>query len=165
MIVPLVCTGHENAGYATVLRRAEELGVQAQITFLGFVDTTEIQVVYRRASALVFPSLYEGWGLPILEAFASGLAVACSNVTSLPELVGDAAIVFDPLDPEAIASAVERLWNDPELRAELVERGRARIRDFDWTRTALIMRAHYRRTAGLHLEKADLDLIAAAPLV
>jgi glycosyltransferase involved in cell wall biosynthesis len=165
VIVPLVCTGHENAGYATVLRRAEELGVQAQVTFLGFVDTTEIQVVYRRATALVFPSLYEGWGLPILEAFAAGLAVACSNVTSLPELVGDAAIVFDPLDPEAIASAVDRIWDGDELRAALVQRGRARASEFDWTRTALIMRAHYRKMAGLHLESADRDLIATDPLV
>jgi glycosyltransferase involved in cell wall biosynthesis len=165
VVVSLVCSGYRNERYPVVLRYAEELRLEAQVRFIGYVGPTEIQVVYRRATALVFPSLYEGWGLPILEAFSAGLAVACSNVTSLPELVRDAAIVFDPFEANAIASAVERLWTDDQLRARLVERGRARAAQFDWNRTARLMRAHYRRVARRYLDADDLELIAADPLV
>lgn len=163
--VPLVCTGHQSDRYPALMRLAAELGIDGQILFLGFLSSTEIQVVYRRATCLVFPSLYEGWGLPILEAFGADLPVACSNVTSLPALVGDAAVVFEPTDPGAIASAIERLWVDDALRSELVERGRARTRQFDWHRTALTMRAHYRRLAGRESDPRDLGLLAAEPLV
>lgn len=163
--VPLVCSGHRNERHPALMGRAAELGIEGQVTFLGFLSPTEIQVVYRRATCLVFPSLYEGWGLPIMEAFAADLPVACSNVTSLPALVGDAAVVFDPTDPEAIASAIERLWVDDGLRSQLVEQGRARIRQFDWGRTALVMRAHYRRLAGRHLDARERGLLAAEPLV
>lgn len=163
--VPLVCSGHRNERYTTLMRLAEELGLERDVMFLGFLDPTEIQVVYRRATALVFPSLYEGWGLPIVEAFAAELPVACSNVTSLPELVGDAAIVFDPLDPDQIAVAIERLWVDGDCRAQLVKRGRLRLSQFDWRRTALLMRAHYRQVAGRTLDPVDTGLVAAAPLV
>jgi len=163
--VPLVCSGHKSDRYPALMSFAAELGIEGQVTFLGFLSSTEIQVVYRRATCLVFPSLYEGWGLPILEAFAADLPVACSNVTSLPLLVGDAAVVFDPTDPAAIASAIEQLWVDAGLRSELVERGRARARQFDWHRTALTMRAHYRRLAGRESDARDLDLLAAEPLV
>jgi glycosyltransferase involved in cell wall biosynthesis len=165
IVVPLVCSGYHNDRYPHVLGYARDLGLERQVRFVGFVSPTEIQVLYRRATALLFPSLYEGWGLPILEAFSAGLPVACSNVTSLPELVGDAAIVFDPLDTSAIASAVERLWTDERLRAELVERGRLRVAQFDWDRTARLMRAHYRRVAGRKLDAEDRALIAADPLV
>jgi glycosyltransferase involved in cell wall biosynthesis len=129
------------------------------------VDTTEIQVLYRRATALVFPSLYEGWGLPVVEAFASDLPVATSTATSLPELVGDAAVQFDPYDPAAIAAAIELLWLDDAVREEYVRRGRARVAAFSWERTAEVMRALYRRVAGMHLEPADRDLLAMPPVV
>jgi alpha-1,3-rhamnosyl/mannosyltransferase len=87
----------------------------------------------RRASALVFPSLYEGFGLPPLEAMACGCPVACSNVAALPETVGDAARLFDPRDPRAIADAVLEVLADP---APWVERGLARASLFSWDRTA-----------------------------
>jgi glycosyltransferase involved in cell wall biosynthesis len=163
--VPLVCSGHRNERHPAVMHRAAELGLENQVMFLGFLDPAAIQVIYQRATALIFPSLYEGWGLPVLEAFAADLPVACSNATSLPELVGDAAILFDPLDPDAIAMAVRRVWVDDALRAGLIERGRERLGQFDWHRTALLMRAHYRRIAGRQLDALDSRLIAAAPLV
>jgi glycosyltransferase involved in cell wall biosynthesis len=163
--VPLVCSGHRSDRYATLMRLAAALDIERLVIFVGFLSATEIQVVYRRATCLVFPSLYEGWGLPILEAFAADLPVACSNVTSLPDLVGDAGLVFDPTDPEAIAIAIERLWVDDGLRAQLAERGRARANQFDWHRTALIMRAHYRRLGGRRLDAGDVGLLAAEPLV
>lgn len=163
--VPLVCSGHPNARQPAVLERATELGLEGQVTFLGFLSPTEIQVVYRRAAMLVFPSLFEGWGLPILEAFAEGVPVACSNVTSLPELVGDAALLFEPTHTAAIAAAMQRLWSDDVLARELVDRGRARLRQFDWHRTALVMRAHYRRVAGRRLGADELALLALPPAV
>jgi glycosyltransferase involved in cell wall biosynthesis len=133
--------------------------------FPGFLTPAEIQVVYRRATMLIFPSLFEGGSFPILEAFAAGLPVACSNVTSLPALVGDAALVFEPTDPGAIAAAVERLWFDDALRAELVQRGQARVLQFDWGRTSRLMRAHYRQVGGRRLSAAERQLLAAPPLV
>ena len=163
--VALVCTGHRNARYPEVMARAADLGVESQVTFLGYLSPAEVQVVYQRAELMVFPSMYEGWGLPILEAFAADLPVACSKVTSLPALVGDAALVFDPMDVAAIAAAIERLWLDEALRATLVERGRRRVGAFDWDRTARLLRAHYRRVAGRPLDAADRELLLEPALV
>jgi glycosyltransferase involved in cell wall biosynthesis len=163
--VPLVCSGHRNERYPELIDAVRRLGLDSRVQFLGFLKPLEIQALYRRARALVFPSLYEGWGLPIVEAFANDLPVACSNVTSLPELVGDAAILFDPYDAQAIAAAVERIWTDDVLAAQLVARGKATLDRFDWHRTALIMRAHYRTVAGKALGRDELALLAAAPSV
>ena len=165
ILVPLVCSGHLNERHPALVERARELGVADQVSFPGFLSAAEIQVVYRRATMLVFPSLYEGWGFPIVEAFAADLPVTCSNVTSLPALVGDAALVFDPLDPDAIAASIERLWLDAGLREALVDRGRARLRRLDWRSTAETMRAHYRRIAGRRLSADELRLLDAEPLV
>jgi glycosyltransferase involved in cell wall biosynthesis len=165
ILVPLVCSGHLNERHPALVERAGDLGVGDQVSFSGFLSEAEIQVVYRRATMLVFPSLYEGWGFPIVEAFAADLPVTCSNVTSLPALVGDAAVIFDPLDPDAIAASIERLWVDAGLREALVERGRMRLRRLDWRSTAETMRAHYRRIAGRRLSAAELLLLDAEPLV
>ena len=164
-VVPLVCSGHLNERSAEIADAASRLGIADQVHFVGYLEPIEIQVLYRTARALVFPSLYEGWGLPIMEAFSNGLPVACSDVTSIPELVGDAALVFDPYDPRSIAAAVQRLWTDDALAVELARRGRAVAGRYDWDRTARIMRAHYRRTAGQILNEADVALLAHAPTV
>jgi glycosyltransferase involved in cell wall biosynthesis len=112
-------------------------GVEAR----GLVDADELVSLYRRASALVFPSLYEGFGLPPLEAMATGLPVASSNAGSLPEVAGDAARLFDPYDPHAIAVAVGEVLDDPEpWRA----RGLARAAEFSWDATAAAHEAVYR---------------------
>ena len=163
--VPLVCSGHPNERDTAVLDHAAALGVERLVKFLGFLTPEQIQVVYRRATMLIFPSLYEGWGLPILEAFAADLPVACSNATSLPELVGDAALVFEPTDVDAIAAAIRRLWVDEPLRAELMDRGRRRVDQFDWDRTARLLRAHYRQIGGRRLTRDERALLEAAPLV
>jgi len=163
--VPLVGSGHLNDRASLVRERATQLGLDDLVRLLGFLSPTEIQVVYRRATLLVFPSLYEGWGLPILEAFEAALPVACSNVTSLPELVGEAALTFDPTDPAAIAAAIERLWLDEELRAGMAARGLARARRFDWHETALLMRALYRRVGGRRLDAADRRRLGAEAAV
>jgi len=116
------------------------------------------------ATALVFPSRFEGWGLPISEAFDAGVPVACSTATGLPDLVGDAALTFDPDDTEQIADEVLRLWSDPELRATLRERGKQRAAQFSFDHTAKLFRAHYRRIGQRPLSEEDRILLANPPL-
>jgi glycosyltransferase involved in cell wall biosynthesis len=107
------------------------------------VPDETLAVLYRLASVFVFPSLYEGFGLPPLEAMASGTPVVASNVSSLPEVAGDAALLVDPEDPEAIAGAIYMLLTDRTLRAELRERGLARARKFTWGESVARTRAIY----------------------
>lgn len=99
----------------------------------GRVSTEDLVGLYQGAAALVFPSLYEGFGIPPLEAMATGCPVAASAASAIPEVVGDAAVLFDPMDPEAIAAGVEALLADP---TSFVERGFARVERFSWARTA-----------------------------
>ena len=112
-------------------------GVEAR----GNLDFAELPALFQRASALVFPSLYEGFGQPILEAMASGCPVACSNAASLPEIAGDAARLFDPLDPQAIAAATLEVLESP---ADWAERGVRRAAEFTWEATARATDAVYR---------------------
>jgi glycosyltransferase involved in cell wall biosynthesis len=114
---------------------------------------------------VAIPSLFESNSLPLFEAFQAGVAALCSNVTSLPEQAGDAAIVVDPRDTGAIASALERLWNDAPLRADLGERGRRQVARFTWDRTARHYRAVYRRLAGRALTDEDKAILNAPPLL
>jgi alpha-1,3-rhamnosyl/mannosyltransferase len=100
------------------------------------VSDEDLEGLYRAASCLAFPSLVEGFGLPVLEAMRRGLPVACSGTTALPELAGDAALLFDPESTDAIAEAVGRLLADPALRERLAARGRDRAELFSWERTA-----------------------------
>jgi glycosyltransferase involved in cell wall biosynthesis len=113
------------------------------VRFLGFVPDETLAVLYRLASVFVFPSLYEGFGLPPLEAMASGTPVVASNVSSLPEVAGDAALLVDPEDPEAIAGAVYLLLTDRTLREELRQRGLVRARTFTWGESVARTRAIY----------------------
>lgn len=115
------------------------------IATLGHVPTARLPELYRSASALVFPSLYEGFGLPLLEAMASGCPVACSNAAALPEVAGDAAALFDPLLPDSIGAAVLRVLSSPE---EYSARGLQRAARFTWTETARQHDAVYREFSG-----------------
>jgi glycosyltransferase involved in cell wall biosynthesis len=163
--VPLVCSGKRNDFFPVIKKKAEDLGIARQFHSVGFVDPLELQCLYRLARAMVFPTQFEGWGLPINEAFIVGLPVACSRVTCLPELVGDAALLFDPDDPTDIATAVGALWQDKRLRNELVVRGGKRAAQFSWQRTARIFRAHYRQICALPLSKEDHELIRGSAAV
>lgn len=163
--IPVIFSGTLNSHYPQIRRRARELGLTAQIRFLGFVTPIELQALYTIGWAFVFPSKFEGFGMPVLEAFAAGLPVVCSSVTCLPELAGDAALLFDPDRPEDIATAIGRVWQDEALRQVLVERGRSRVKEFSWVRTARIFRAHYRRLGGRELTAEDHALIALSTSV
>jgi len=107
--------------------------------------------IYNLGDFFAFPSLYEGFGLPVVEAMASGIAVLTSNTSSLGEIAGDAAETIDPTDTDAMADAIRRLAMDPELRRDRAERGLRRARTFSWAQTARLMMAVYHRAAGLRV--------------
>ena len=161
--IPLVCTGAPAGAFDRVRDRAGELGLSDSILFPGFVSPKELRGLYELATALIFPSRFEGWGLPVCEAFSAGLPVAASSATGLPELIDDAGLIFDPESTEAIADAVQRIWSDDELRRGLAESGRKRSELFSWDHTARLFGAHYRRIAGRTLAEEDRILLAAPP--
>ena len=123
----------------------EREGIAAQTKLVGVVSDEALIGWYQRAGVFAFPSLYEGFGLPVLEAMACGIPVICSNGSSLPEVAGDAAIQVDPRNVEQWSGELARMMEDARLRAELSERGRARALTFSWDRTAAETVAVYRR--------------------
>ncbi len=128
----LVLAGGRGWGSEDLHAEVEAAGLQASVVFTGYVSEAEKAVLLRHARAYVFPSLYEGFGFPVLEAQLVGVPVACSNTSSLPEVAGEAALLFDPLDVEAIARALETLFGDEGLRARLIEAGRRNLARFSW---------------------------------
>ncbi|MDQ2744476.1 MAG: glycosyltransferase family 4 protein [Chloroflexota bacterium] len=120
----------------TVLPLARQLGIERRVRCLGVVPARELPALYRGATAFLFPSFAEGFGIPPLEAMASGTPVIASNRSSLPEILGQAALLVDPDAPHAIASGIDSIISDPALRASLVGRGRARAAEFRWERAA-----------------------------
>jgi glycosyltransferase involved in cell wall biosynthesis len=130
----LVVAGGRGWLYEEIFAEAEKHGDRVRI--LGFVDETDLPALYRNAALFVFPSLYEGFGLPVLEAMASGVPVICSNVSSLPEVAGDAALLVDPLNIEGLSEAMMRALEDPDLRHKMVARGLAQASRFTWARAA-----------------------------
>ena len=120
-----------------------------RIVFTGYLSSADVRRHYAQADAFVFPSLAEGFGLPVLEAFHYGVPLLCSDRTSLPEIAGEAALYFDPADPGSIGRAILRFYRQPGLREELVARGRERLREFSWRQTAERTLAIYRQEAAL----------------
>jgi glycosyltransferase involved in cell wall biosynthesis len=116
-----------------------------RLKVLGWVSDADLEGLYAVAACMAFPSLSEGFGLPVLEAMRRGVPVACSNASSLPEVAGDAALLFEPRDTAAIARAVRRVLEDRELAAAMAVRGREQARRFSWTRTAELTLASYER--------------------
>jgi glycosyltransferase involved in cell wall biosynthesis len=130
--VQLVLTGAAMSNEARVQSAIRSSGVEHRIKHLGFVPRNEIPIFFAAARLLAFPSLFEGYGIPVLEAMHAGCPVVCSNICSLPELVGDAAITFDPTDEKAIAEAMLAVFSDDSLSATLVKKGLAQSEEFSW---------------------------------
>jgi glycosyltransferase involved in cell wall biosynthesis len=141
----LVLPGSPNAYEQKLRQLAADLGLASDVAFPAWVSDPDLEALYAEAACFVLPSFQEGFGLPLLEAMARGVPVACSSISSLPEVVGNAALLFDPSDDRAIASQVERLLGDTALAADLSRRGRARVELFTWKRTAKLTLESYRR--------------------
>ena len=146
--IKLLITGSEISRYATLRRAVHRYNLHQHVRFLGFLSAETLATLYHLADAFVFPSLYEGFGLPPLEAMASGTPVLTSNVSSLPEVVGDAALLIDPYDPVAIADGLRRILSDDSMRARLISRGRERAARFSWEESAGRVLSIYRQVAG-----------------
>jgi len=132
----LVIAGQKGWLYDHIFTRARELGVEQGVIFPGYVADADLPTLLSGAQLFAFPSLYEGFGFPVLEAMACGVPVVCSNASSLPEVAGDAALLVNPLDTGAWTTALERALADEELRAKLITRGYAQVRRFSWQRAA-----------------------------
>jgi len=145
----LVLSGYPTAHEAELRDRVRALGLDDDVRFPAWLSAAELEGLWAIAGAFVFPSLYEGFGLPVLEAMARGVPVACSNASSLPEVAGDAALLFDPSDEGAISVAIRRLLNDSVLANTLSARGLRRVREFTWERTARLTLESYVRALGL----------------
>jgi glycosyltransferase involved in cell wall biosynthesis len=141
----LVVPGYPTPYERELREHAAALGVLDDVRFLDWVSDPELEGLYALATLFVFPSLHEGFGLPVLEAMNRGLPVACSNVSSLPEVAGDAALLFDPHDTGSITAAIERLLGDRAQVARLRVAGRAQAARFTWAATARATAASYER--------------------
>jgi len=138
----LVLTGASKEGQAQIETAIVRLGLASQVRFLGYCPAEDLPALYRGALALFYPSLFEGFGIPLLEAMHCDCPIVCSDRTSLPEIAGDAGLQVDPLAPERMAAALDRLLGSPALQATLRERGRLQARRFSWRQfTLTVLRA------------------------
>ena len=144
----LLIIGDEISKLPALRRAVHSHKLHKHVRFLGFLPDETLAALYRLASVFVFPSLYEGFGLPPLEAMASGTPVVTSNVSSLPEVAGDAAVLVDPYDVGSIVEGMRRVLSDPALAHELRRKGLVRARDFSWERSVARTHDIYRLVGG-----------------
>lgn len=155
----LICTGYKTAFWPTIEKKINELGLNEVVKFPGLLPVDDLHALYRAAHFVFVPTLFEAASAPVFEAWQHDVSVACSRVTSLPEQVADAALLFDPFSVNEIAAALERLTADVDLREGLRTRGTRRLKDFSLERTAKAYRAVYRRAAGQRLIEEDRWLL------
>jgi glycosyltransferase involved in cell wall biosynthesis len=134
--IKLVIAGKKGWLYDTIFERVQQLNLTNQVIFTGYVEDQDKPALLSGALAYVFPSLYEGFGLPILEAMACGTPVLTSNISSCPEVAGEAALLVDPHNTDEIAAGLTKLITDSNLRRQLVERGYQQIQNFSWYKAA-----------------------------
>jgi len=167
----LVIVGAIGWKYKEIFQLVDSLDLHRSIIFTGFVELNDLVTIYNCAEIFVYPSLYEGFGLPPLEAMSCGTPVVTSNTSSIPEVVGDAALLIDPYSIDSIVEGVNKVINDEELRSTLREKGLKRVLEFNWKKTAEITSRTYEeiqqmysnkvkkpRKKSLFSKKADLDL-------
>jgi glycosyltransferase involved in cell wall biosynthesis len=142
----LVIAGGKGWLYEEILDEAKKH--EERVRILGFVEETDLPALYRGASLFAFPSLYEGFGLPVLEAMACAVPVVCSNASSLPEVTADAALLVEPRDEAALTAAMRRALHDESLRREMIARGLERAAYFTWQRAARQLLAAFEAVAG-----------------
>jgi len=145
----LVIAGRPGWFYEGIERTISQLGLTPTVRFTGYVPDSDLPMLYRLADLFVYPSLYEGFGFPPLEAMACGTPVITSNVSSLPEVVGDAAVLVDPTNVEALSAAMMEVLRDPEQAEELKVRGQERARTFTWERAARETEEVYERAGRM----------------
>lgn len=148
-VPPLLIAGPKGWRYEEIFSEVERLGLGGRVRFPGYVPAAEHALWYAAAELFVYPSSYEGFGLPVAEAMACGTPALASDATSLPEVVGPGGVLVPPGDEGGLAEALGRLLADPALRAELAEAGLRHVRQFSWERAAARQAAVYRRALGL----------------
>ena len=156
--VHAVFTGFDQKNGYAIEEKAREYGIGDLVTQLGYVSVEEMAYLYVHAELMVFPSLFEGFGIPLVEAMAAGCPVLAANTTSLPEVGGDGVAYFDPSSPEALARALHELMTNPALRKDLVARGSRRPRDFSPARMAENHRAAFRKAVQAYSRRRYLWL-------
>ena len=142
-------TGSSTAYRTTLEQLARGLGISQQVHFLGFVSPDELQAIFSAATAMIYPSRFEGFGLPILEAFHAQLPVLSSNATTLPEVAGDGALYFDPDSPAELSVLMKTILDKPKLRQELISKGKLKLSLYSFSDTATSFQALYARAAAL----------------
>ena len=158
---PLVLAGERKWEYPAIAARIGALGLASRVRCPGAIDDADLPSIYQAALAFVHPSLYEGFGLQLVEAMASGIPVAASDTASLPEVLEGCGLLFDPRDPKTIAQQMERIYADPELRSAMAAKGRERAREFSWRRTASQTLELYLEMLGRgdEIPRGDLALV------
>jgi len=144
----LVLAGPIGPDSRDLMALAQKLGIEGSVRWLGRVPDSDLPALYSASTAFVFPSLYEGFGLPVLEAMSCGAPVACSDIPALREVAGEAALYFDPRSLDSMAQAIDAILGDQELRENLKEKGFARASEFSWDKTACETITFYREVYG-----------------
>jgi glycosyltransferase involved in cell wall biosynthesis len=142
----LVLTGIAMQAHDDIFMEIQQRGLEKHVKVLGYLPRAELPCLFSLARLMVFPSLFEGFGIPLVEAMACGCPVACSNTTSLPEVIGTAGVQFDPTKPEEIADVINRLWNDDDALSRMRQNGLSRALFFNWRTTAEKTLNVYRQT-------------------
>ena len=130
VVIPCILTGQETDNGYPIKKQIAEFGLSEQVWLLGYVTNKEICALFHRAEMLCFPSLFEGFGMPLVDAMAAGLPITCSNTACIPEVVGDAALLFDPNNHVEVAESILKLWHGADQRQKLVGAGRERVKMF-----------------------------------
>lgn len=144
----LLIVGEKVLGFEKIKKKIDEFGLEGSVVFTGYVENQDLSVIYRLSSFFVFPSLEEGFGLPILEAMASSVPIVASGFSSIPEIAGDGAIYFSPHSPLELSEKMEMVLTDEKLRKDLIDKGRERVDGFSWIKSAEMTLQFYKEIFG-----------------